>query len=321
MKRWMFAALLTLFACQTAFGGQATAGKRLAKSPPSKSAPAKSVQASEPKLPYEAYAVADAESGAVIEGLNMHLKWYQASLTKLMLACVVMDQDRTRRIAPHGSRHGLEKRAEGMGGTQCLLKAGETFTLEELMQAALIESANDAAYAIAEHAAGSSEAFVEIMNRKAHALGMDDTAYYGVHGLPAAAGSDNITTCNDMIRLAREALRHPKVLEWTSTEHTTFRSGTLVHHQQEQTGGAAACRGRPQDRLHPQGGLQHRGDGRQRRAAADRGGVGQPRVEDPGPVRRGKVQGISYQLNRAAQAAAEGSARPAAAQGRSGFSA
>lgn len=158
----------------------------------------------------------------------MHLKWPQASLTKLMLACVVMDQiDRGELHLT--DRVTVSKRAEGMGGTQVFLKAGETFAVEELMQAALIESANDAAYAIAEHAAGSSDAFVDLMNRKARALGMSDTAFYGVHGLPAAAGGkDNVTTCNDMIRLAREALRHPKVLEWTSTEQATFRSGTLV---------------------------------------------------------------------------------------------
>ncbi|MFO7708799.1 MAG: D-alanyl-D-alanine carboxypeptidase family protein [Desulfobacterales bacterium] len=228
MKRWMFAALLTLFACQTAFGGQAAAGKRLANSPPSKPAPAKSVQASEPKLPYEAYAVADAESGDVIEGLNMHLKWPQASLTKLMLACVVMDQV-DRGELDLADRVTVSKNAEGMGGTQVFLKAGENFTLEELMRAALIESANDAAYAIAEHAAGSATAFAELMNRKARSLGMADTTFHGVNGLPPPrGGSDNITTCNDMIRLAREALRHPQILEWTSTEHSTFRSGTLV---------------------------------------------------------------------------------------------
>ena len=228
MKRWMFALLLTLFACQTAFGGQATAGKKLAKAPPSKPAPAGAVKASEPRLPFEAYAVADATSGTVLEGLNMNLKWPQASLTKLMLACVVMDGvDRgdLRLTDPVA----VSKKAEGMGGTQVFLKAGETFTLEELMQAALIESANDAAYAIAEHAAGSAAAFAERMNGKARSLGMLDTAFYGVHGLPPAPGiDDNITTCNDMIRLAREALRHPKILEWTSTAQSTFRRGTLV---------------------------------------------------------------------------------------------
>jgi D-alanyl-D-alanine carboxypeptidase (penicillin-binding protein 5/6) len=97
------------------------------------------------------------------------------------------------------------------------------------MQAALIESANDAAYAVAEHAAGSSAAFVDLMNRKAHSLGMTSTVFHCVHGLPPSkGGSDNMTSCTDMIRLAQEALRHPKILEWTAIERTTFRSGTLV---------------------------------------------------------------------------------------------
>jgi D-alanyl-D-alanine carboxypeptidase (penicillin-binding protein 5/6) len=158
----------------------------------------------------------------------MHLKWPQASLTKLMLACVVMDRI-DRGELDLADRVTVSKNAEGMGGTQVFLKAGEIFTLEELMRAALIESANDAAYAIAEHAAGSAAAFAELMNRKARSLGMADTTFHGVNGLPPPrGGSDNITTCNDMIRLAQEALRHPQILEWTSTEHSTFRSGTLV---------------------------------------------------------------------------------------------
>lgn len=237
MRRLVVALLSILFLLHSAHAGQSSGTAKRTAAPAVKLAATAKAKAAPkpapapkalPKAPYEAYAVAEADSGAVIEGLNMHLKWYQASLTKLMLACVVMDQ--VERGELHLSdRVTVSKRAEGMGGTQVFLKAGETFTLEELMQAALIESANDAAYAIAEHAAGSSEAFVELMNRKAHRLGMDDTAYYGVHGLPAAAGGhDNVTNCNDMIRLAREALRHPKVLEWTSTEQAAFRSGTLV---------------------------------------------------------------------------------------------
>ncbi|MCU0561454.1 MAG: D-alanyl-D-alanine carboxypeptidase [Desulfobacterales bacterium] len=238
MKRFVVALLSTLLLLHSAHAGQgaATAKRtaapavKLAATPKAKAAPkpAPAVPKELHKAPYEAYAVAEAESGTVFEGLNMHLKWYQASLTKLMLACVVMDRVERGELQL-ADRVTVSKRAEGMGGTQVFLKAGESFTLEELMQAALIESANDAAYAIAEHAAGSAEAFVELMNRKAHRLGMEDTAYYGVHGLPAAAGGhDNVTTCNDMIRLAREALRHPKVLEWTSTEQAAFRSGTLT---------------------------------------------------------------------------------------------
>jgi D-alanyl-D-alanine carboxypeptidase (penicillin-binding protein 5/6) len=97
------------------------------------------------------------------------------------------------------------------------------------MKAALVESANDAAYAVAEHVAGSSDAFAELMNRKAGQLGMADTEFYSVHGLPPSNGdSENVTTCNDMILLAREVLKHPQIIHWTSIEQTTFRNGTLV---------------------------------------------------------------------------------------------
>jgi D-alanyl-D-alanine carboxypeptidase (penicillin-binding protein 5/6) len=223
----MLAVLLTLFACHTALGGQTAAGKKLAKAHPPRSAPAAPVHVAEPKAPFEAYAVADAADGKILEGLNVNGRWPQASLTKLMLAVVVMD------MIERGDLHldervTVSRKAEAMGGSQVFLKAGETFTLDELMRAALVESANDAAYAVAEYAAGSSDEFVKRMKAKAQALGMLDTEFHSVHGLPPPkGGADNISTCSDMIRLAREALQHPQILEWTSIEQTTFRSGTL----------------------------------------------------------------------------------------------
>jgi D-alanyl-D-alanine carboxypeptidase (penicillin-binding protein 5/6) len=147
-----------------------------------------------------------------------------------MLALVVMEKLERGELRLD-ERVTASKKAEGMGGSQVFLKAGETFTLNELMQAALVESANDAAYAVAEHAAGSSDEFVKQMNRKAQALGMLNTEFHCVHGLPPSpGGADNLTTCNDMIRLARAALAHPQIIEWTSIEQTTFRNGTLLIH-------------------------------------------------------------------------------------------
>jgi serine-type D-Ala-D-Ala carboxypeptidase (penicillin-binding protein 5/6) len=227
MKRVIVVLLLALFACHSAFAGQTSTGKKLAKTPSSKSALVRPVQATEPKAPFEAYAVADAADGKLLEGLNVNHRWPQASLTKLMLALVVMDQLERGELRLD-ARVTVSKKAEGMGGSQVFLKAGETFALNELMQAALVESANDAAYAVAEHAAGSSDEFVRWMNRKAQALGMLDTEFHCVHGLPPAqGGADNLTTCSDMIRLARAALAHPQIIEWTSIEQTTFRNGTL----------------------------------------------------------------------------------------------
>jgi D-alanyl-D-alanine carboxypeptidase (penicillin-binding protein 5/6) len=184
--------------------------------------------ATEPQAAYEAYAVVDAATGELLEGSNMQRTWPQASLTKLMLACVVMDKvERGQlRLADPVT---ISAAAARMGGSQLYLKAGETFSLEDLMKAALIESANDAAFAVAEHASGSAEAFVALMNDKAKALGMTDTEYFCVHGLPPAkGGSENITTCVDMIRLAQEALKRPEIIDWTSTEQTTLRNGMLT---------------------------------------------------------------------------------------------
>jgi D-alanyl-D-alanine carboxypeptidase (penicillin-binding protein 5/6) len=237
MKRIAFVAVIVLFAVHGIFGGEplaatkttgaAAAKSQLAAKPKTlpKAQPAPTVQA---RPPYEAYAVADAADGQILEGLNVNERWPQASLTKLMLAVVVMGKIE-RGLLQLGDRVTVSRKAEGMGGSQVFLKTGETFTIDELMRAALVESANDAAYAVAEHAAGSSDDFVKLMNAKARALGMLDTEFHCVHGLPPAkGGADNISTCSDMIRLAREALQHPQILEWTSIEQTTFRSGTLA---------------------------------------------------------------------------------------------
>jgi D-alanyl-D-alanine carboxypeptidase (penicillin-binding protein 5/6) len=229
MKPFGILVLLALFSITSAFAGQTPAPKKAAKltaAKPKAAAPAPAATAA-PRHPFEAYAVADALDGQILEGLNVNRRWPQASLTKLMLAVVVMEEIE-RGALRLSDRVTVSRKAEGMGGSQVFLKAGEAFTLEELMRAALVESANDAAFAVAEYAAGSSEAFVRRMNAKARALGMIDTEFHCVHGLPPAkGGADNITTCSDMIRLAREALQHPQILEWTSIEQTTFRSGTL----------------------------------------------------------------------------------------------
>jgi D-alanyl-D-alanine carboxypeptidase (penicillin-binding protein 5/6) len=225
----MVAVVLSLLAVSSAQAGQAvTPKKSVRKAPPKPQIQTPAVHVVQPRPSYEAYAVADYGTGQVLEGQNMHLRWPQASLTKLMLALVVEEKIAAGDLQPTDAVV-VSKRAEGMGGTQVFLKAGEIFTLDELMQAALVESANDAAYAVAEHVAGSADDFVTLMNRKALALGMTDTEFHCVHGLPPAnGGSDNLTTCSDMIRLARAVLRHPRILEWTSIQQTTFRNGTLV---------------------------------------------------------------------------------------------
>jgi len=218
-------ALSLLIATHSAHSAQiARVTKKAPKSPQvSSHAPA-------PRPICEAYAVADAADGRVLEGRNLQLRWPMASVTKLMLAMVVAEKIEAGELALN-ERVRVSRNAQGMGGTQVFLKAGEVFTLDEMMTAAMVESANDASYAVAEHVGGTAAEFVRLMNRKAAALGMWDTEFHCPHGLPAKRGTaENLSTCLDLIQLAREAAKHPQILEWTSIERTTFRNGTLAIH-------------------------------------------------------------------------------------------
>lgn len=230
--RWRaFAAAAALvFAVAFAAAAEPPAGNRTPRG-----RPAPAPQARPPALPgaergWEAWAVADAADGRVLAGEGLERPWPQASLTKLMLALVVLDAVEEGSCSL-GDPVVISRRAQGMGGSQVFLRAGEVFSLEELMRAALVESANDAAMAVAEHVAGSAEAFVARMNRKARHLGMEDTVYASVHGLPPAPGlPDNVSSCRDLIRLARAAIGRPQILAWTALVETPFRGGSLRLH-------------------------------------------------------------------------------------------
>ena len=133
--------------------------------------------------PCKAYVVMEANTGKVLEEQNMHEKRAPASMAKLMTACIVFDK------LSQGQVHLTDKiqvsrESASIGGSQVYLKEGEVFTLEEMMRAMLIASANDAAHAIAESIGGTTKAFVGLMNEKARALGMNDTEFASVHGLP-----------------------------------------------------------------------------------------------------------------------------------------
>ncbi len=220
-------AVLAVFFLVTAAAGGTEPGKKPARFRTDPAPPAAPVKPAGGERGFEAWAVAEAEGGRLLAGENLTRRWPQASLTKVMLALVVLDAvDRGEIRLAEPVR--VSRRAQGMGGSQVFLRAGEVFPLEELLRAALVESANDAAMAIAEHVAGSAEAFVTRMNRKARELGMEDTEYHGVHGLPPPPGAaDNLSTCADLIRLARAAIARPRILEWTGLAEAPFRGGAL----------------------------------------------------------------------------------------------
>jgi D-alanyl-D-alanine carboxypeptidase (penicillin-binding protein 5/6) len=214
MKKWLVALLVLLLSVTTA-DARTKAKNKIAE-----------IKEGEPS--YQAYIVVEATTGKVLEGQNIHLRWPPASITKLMVAFIVLEKI-SRNELHLDDRIPISKEASKMGGSQVFLKEGETFSLEELMKAMMVASANDAGYAIAEFIAGSKEKFINLMNETAKALGMQDTTYHSVHGLPPSRDQEeDITSCYDLAILSRAILKYPTILQWTSIKNDTFRDGMFV---------------------------------------------------------------------------------------------
>jgi D-alanyl-D-alanine carboxypeptidase (penicillin-binding protein 5/6) len=182
----------------------------------------------EREAPCQSYIVMEASTGIVLDGKEYDMPWPPASVAKLMLAAVVAEKLKRGDIKLT-DRITVSRQASKMGGSQVFLKEGEVFTLEELMKAVLVASGNDAAFSIAEYIAGSADACVALMNEKAKALGMANSEFRSVHGLPPSEGDpEDMTSSRDMALLARSLLAYPKVLEWTSIKTESFRGGSFI---------------------------------------------------------------------------------------------
>lgn len=225
MKRWMMFLVLLLFTVTAAHARTAPQKKARVQKPAPQ---AQAKDSREQEEPYKAYIVMEASTGKVLEGANTHVSWPPASITKLMLSLLVMEKISANEIKL-SDEITVSQNAMKMGGSQVFLKEGETFTLEELMKAMLIASANDAAYAIAEFIAGSKDKCVDLMNEKARALQMSDTEFRSVHGLPPSPGQEeDLTSAEDLATLARHLLKHRKLIEWTSARSEPFRDNSLI---------------------------------------------------------------------------------------------
>jgi D-alanyl-D-alanine carboxypeptidase (penicillin-binding protein 5/6) len=237
MRNWFAALLIVSFLACPALAKE-TPHKKVAKTSPSKSVspvkPLSKPQTDKQTLPpektepYKAYIVVEAETGLVIEGENVHQKCQPASITKLMLASVVLDKLKSGQIKLD-DKVTVSPEASAMGGSQVYLKSGEVFSLDEMMRAVMVASANDAAYAVAEFVAGSRNAFVDMMNEKAGKLNMVDSRFYSMHGLPPAKGQEaDVSSPSDLALLARDLVQYSQLLKWTSLKTEPFRDGTLV---------------------------------------------------------------------------------------------
>jgi D-alanyl-D-alanine carboxypeptidase (penicillin-binding protein 5/6) len=193
-----------------------------------RAAPMPRAQAAAPVEPQAYYVVAD--TGTELAAGDADKQWPPASMTKMMTVLLALEQ-------VHARKHTLEERvhvsahAATTGGSQVYLKAGETFSLGELLSAVMIPSANDAAVAVAEHLAGSTDAFVRRMNGRARALGMTRTVYHSPNGLPPGPGKEpDLSTARDLSHLARRLMQFSEALQWSGTVEAPFRAGTFTMH-------------------------------------------------------------------------------------------
>jgi len=175
------------------------------------------------KDPYLGAIVIDAATGDVIVDNQADAKGYPASMIKLMNLLVVLDVIKAGQIGLQDPVT-ITAAVSHIGGSQVYLKENEVFPVEELIYAMMVQSANDAAMALAIACAGSTEMFVEMMNKKAGEIGMKDTVLHSVHGLPPGKDQEpDVTTARDMAKLCRELLKFPETLKYTSTQMREFR--------------------------------------------------------------------------------------------------
>jgi D-alanyl-D-alanine carboxypeptidase (penicillin-binding protein 5/6) len=170
----------------------------------------------------------EAETGAILYEKDSHKQRAPASMVKMMLMLIVMEK------VGAGELHlsdtiTASAHASKMGGSQVYMREGETFSLEEMMKAIAIASANDACVAVAEHIAGSVEGFLDLMNERANALNMTDSHFESVHGLPPSNGTPpDRTSAHDMAALARELVKYPEILHWGATKEDSLREGKFI---------------------------------------------------------------------------------------------
>ena len=173
---------------------------------------------------YKGAIILDATSGRVLFEDRADEVSTPASMTKLMTFAVLDDKIKSGALTLT-TPITVTAADSKIGGTQVWLKEKEVFPVEELLYAMMIQSANDAAYALARTAAGSAEAFVELMNAKAHELGLTRTTFRTPHDLPPAnrkIADGDLTTPRDFAVLSRYLLLKTDVLKYTSVRTRDF---------------------------------------------------------------------------------------------------
>lgn len=163
----------------------------------------------------------EVRTGQVLYEANADERLSPASITKIMPLLLVMEAlergDITLETVVTASEHACS-----MGGSQIWLEPGETMTVDELLKATVIASANDACVALGEHLAGSEEGFVALMNERAQELGMQNTTFINATGLDAEG---HLTTAHDVAVMSRELIKHNLIKQYSTVWMDSLRDG------------------------------------------------------------------------------------------------
>jgi D-alanyl-D-alanine carboxypeptidase (penicillin-binding protein 5/6) len=179
--------------------------------------------------PYLGAIVMDNATGKVLFEDKADAEGYPASVLKLMDLLIILERVEQKQLALQDPVI-VSAKASHIGGSRVWLAEKETFTVDEMLYALMVQSANDVAVALAEKLVGSTEAFVELMNKRAQELGMTRTVFHSVHGLPPGAGQEHdVTSARDFALLSRELLKHKDTLRYTSTRERPFRPDDKKH--------------------------------------------------------------------------------------------
>ena len=163
-------------------------------------------------------------TGEVLYAVNEHEQLEPASVTKIMTLLLVMEAIDNGSLR-YDDLVTASAYACSMGGSQIWLKENEQMTVEDMLKAVCVVSANDCSVALAEHLAGSADAFVERMNQRAGELGMNDTNFLNPTGLPAQG---HVTSAHDIALMSRELiLNHPDIRRFTTIWTDTLRDGAF----------------------------------------------------------------------------------------------
>lgn len=164
----------------------------------------------------------EASSGKVLFDKNSHEKLPPASMTKMMSMLLIVEAVEDG-IISWDQKITVSENASGMGGSQILLETGEQMSVDDLFKGVAIMSGNDAVVALAEAVAGTEDEFVKMMNKRAKELGLKDSVFKNPHGLDDA---NHYSSAYDMSLIAKELVKHDRVLKYTSTYEDYLRKGT-----------------------------------------------------------------------------------------------